>query len=125
MGWAPERHVEPERPVPEVVDGRGEDSERDAPGGQVITARPGDADEADRAGRPGGSAESLGGGPREDAEADEHDRGHAAVGHQVRWNPEGVAADQQVPLNVPLRAPDRHKVRSEEEPEACASYGGG
>jgi hypothetical protein len=43
MGRAPEGYVEPERAVPEVVEGCGENGQRDAVGGKVIAACAGDA----------------------------------------------------------------------------------
>jgi hypothetical protein len=82
VGRAPDRHVEAERAVPEVIDGRGKDGQRDAVGSEVIAACAGDADEADHS-RRGDATERLGASPREDAEADEDNHGHPGVGHQV------------------------------------------
>jgi hypothetical protein len=93
--------------------------QHDAVGGEVIAACAGDAKLAEHAQR-GNATKGLARRPRKDTETHQHDHGHAAVGHQVRRNPERVAADQQVPADVPARAPDRDEVGGEERPEASA-----
>ena len=50
---APQGHVDPEQPVPEIVDRRGDDRERDAPPREVIAARADEAGDPERVG--GGS----------------------------------------------------------------------
>jgi hypothetical protein len=122
---APQRHVETEQAVPQVVDRRGQDHEGDAPGGQVNAAegrQPQDRDGPARAGAPPRGH----GVAREDRDGDEQGDGDAAVHHQVGRDPERVPTDQQVPLDVPGESPAPEKLAGEQRPQghAMASAGG-
>src|SRR6266542_2476337 len=50
---------------------------------------------------------------------------HAAIGQEMRRNPERVAPDQDMPLDVPLHAPARDELGDEERPECRAPDGQG
>ena len=119
---APEGHVDPEEAVPQVVDGRGEDGNGDAPPRQVKATRPGEAH--DRLGvwrrRSTPRPPRL---QRQDAERDDRGRGDGGVRHHVGSDPERIAADQQVPADVPAHAPAADELRREQGPERSAPEG--
>ena len=119
VGRAPERHVEPEEPVPEIVDRRRQDDDRHTPPRQMETAssaKPGDGDRVQCSdGFP--LAPCL---DDEDAERDhgrDNDRG---VRHDVGRDPERIAADDQMPADVPAHAPGADELRGEQRPECAA-----
>jgi hypothetical protein len=76
MRRAPQRDVEAEETVPDIVDGRGQDHQRHAPGGEVEPARADQAGHADRA-RPRTPAARPPCLERQHAEGDDEARGHA------------------------------------------------
>src|SRR5216683_2454570 len=97
---APQRDVDAEESVPKVIDGRGEDGDRDAPRGQVKAAAAGEPQHPH-------VARSAPGIPGDHAEGKEHGRADARVRHEMRGNPERVTPDEDMPLYVPLDAPAR------------------
>ena len=119
VGRAPQRHVETEQPMPQIVDRRRQDHERYAPGGKVKAAGADEAQHADRIRprRPPPRACRL---EREQGEGDDESRRHAAVHHEVRRNPEGVPADLQVPLDVPGEPPGAEQLAADQHPGSGA-----
>jgi len=119
---APQRHVDAEQTVPQVVDRRRQDDDRHAPPRQMKAARaaePGDGDGARQ-------RRSTSRPPRlhdKDAERDDGRGGHGDVGHEMRGDPEGVAADHEVPADVPPDTPATDELRGEQRPERAAPEG--
>ena len=122
MGRTPERHVEPEEPVPEVVDRRRQDDDRHAPPRQLKAPRaaePRDRDGARRL-RTAPRAPRL---EEEHAERDQGSDDDRRVRHDVRRDPEGIAPDDEVPADVPADAPAPDELRDEQRPERVAPEG--
>src|SRR5262249_18814852 len=105
MRRAPEGHVQPEQAMPEVVDRRGQDNEDQAQCGQPESAR-----------RPDAAPPLV----REDAPSEREADDHAAVDHEVRRDPERVAPDGHVPLDVPGESPGGDELGGQRAPERHA-----
>ena len=120
MRRAPQGHVDSKETVPEVVDRRRENGQRDPARRQEKAGRAADPEDAlGTFGRAAGAPvpERV---TRQHAEAGQDDEGHPAVGHDVRRNPERVAADPHVPHDVPLHAPPGQQVGAQQDPERSA-----
>jgi hypothetical protein len=90
MRRAPERHVEPEEAMPQIVDRRRQHDEHEAQARKQKAARARDV-----------PAPLVG----KNAPGEEQAHDDARVDHQVRGDPERVAADRHVPLDVPREPP--------------------
>jgi hypothetical protein len=116
---APERHIDPEEPVPQIVDRCGEHRERDAPRGQM-RAPCSDESQYPHHRRRDGTRPVSGRLHGEEPKAQEHHEADARVRHDVRRDPERVAADLKVPLDVPAQAPGAEHLGGEHRPENAA-----
>ena len=119
---APQRHVDAEQTVPQVVDRRRQEHDRHAPPRQVKAASATEPGYRDGVGRRRFASRS----PRlrdKDTERDHGGGGHGDVGHEMRGDPEGVPADHEVPADVPADAPAADELRGEQRPERAAPEG--
>jgi len=108
--WTPQRHVEPEQSMPEIVDRGRQHCQGDPPRRQVKAGRAGEAEDPRSTGGPMAGDQMPERVARQHAETDEDGDGHPGVGHEVWRDPERIPTDLHVRLDIPLHPPADQKV---------------